>query len=72
MQERAGNFSDSENLLTGTVAAAYQANQLTSKLGYNVNVGEPFYTPGCGSSSQCVFPERLFRNRFGPRSRRIC
>ncbi len=55
-QERAGNFSDSASLLTGTVPAAYQAGQLASKLGYNVNVGEPFYTPGCGSSSQCVFP----------------
>ncbi|HTW67625.1 MAG TPA: carboxypeptidase regulatory-like domain-containing protein [Bryobacteraceae bacterium] len=55
-QERAGNFSDSEGLLTGTVAGGYEANQLASKLGYNVSAGEPFYTPGCGSSSQCVFP----------------
>lgn len=55
-QERAGNFSDSESLLTGTVAGAYQANQLQSKLGYNVSAGESFYTPGCASTSQCVFP----------------
>jgi len=55
-QERAGNFSDAESSLTGTVAGAYQANQLASQLGYAVSQGEPFYTPGCGSSSQCVFP----------------
>jgi len=54
--ERAGNFTDAESQLTGTVAGAYQASQLASKLGYNVSAGEPFYTPGCGSSSQCVFP----------------
>ncbi len=55
-QERAGNFSDAESLLTGTVAGAYQAAQLQSKLGYTVTSGEPFYAPGCGSSTQCVFP----------------
>jgi hypothetical protein len=55
-QERAGNFSDAESTLTGTVSGAYQANQLASKLKYGVFQGEPFYTPGCSSSSQCVFP----------------
>ena len=71
-QERAGNFTDAENLLNGTVAGAYQASQLQSKLNYGVSAGEPFYTSGCTSNSQCVFPEQLFPNRFGPRSRRIC
>ncbi|MGD0136122.1 MAG: carboxypeptidase regulatory-like domain-containing protein [Bryobacteraceae bacterium] len=55
-QERAGNFSDAASTLTGTVSGAYLANQLSGKLGYAVSQGEPYYTPGCGSSSQCVFP----------------
>ncbi len=55
-QERAGNFSDAASTLTGTVSGAYQANQLASKLNYGVSQGEPFYTPGRSSSSQCVFP----------------
>jgi hypothetical protein len=55
-QEREGNFSDVESTLTGTVSGTYLANLLTGKLGYNVSQGEPYYTPGCGSSSQCVFP----------------
>jgi hypothetical protein len=55
-RERAGNFSDAESTLTGSVSGAYLANLLTGKLGYAVSQGEPYYTPGCGSSSQCVFP----------------
>ena len=42
--------------LTGTVSGPNIANLLTGKLGYAVSQGEPYYTPGCGSSSQCVFP----------------
>jgi hypothetical protein len=53
---RGGNFSDVANALTGTVSGPYLANQLSGKLGYAVSPGEPYYTPGCGSSSQCVFP----------------
>jgi hypothetical protein len=55
-QERAGNFSDAESSLTGTVSGSYLANLFAGKLGYAVSQGEPYYTPGCGSSSQCVFP----------------
>jgi hypothetical protein len=55
-RERAGNFSDAESTLTGAVSGSYLANLLTGKLGYAVSQGEPYYTPGCGSSSQCVFP----------------
>ena len=55
-QERQGNFSDAESSLTGTVSGPNIASMLTGKLGYNVSVGEPYYTPGCGSGSQCVFP----------------
>lgn len=55
-QEREGNFSDAESSLTGTVSGPNIATMLTDKLGYNVSVGEPYYTPGGGSGSQCVFP----------------
>jgi Carboxypeptidase regulatory-like domain len=53
---RNGNFSDTASALTGSVSGPYWANQLSGKLGYGVTAGEPYYTPGCGSSSQCVFP----------------
>src|SRR3984957_13073436 len=53
---RNGNFSDAESQLTGSVSGPYWANQLSGKLGYAVTAGEPYYTPGCASSSQCVFP----------------
>ena len=53
---RAGDFSDSANTLTGKVNGAFLAQTLASRLGYGVTVGEPFFTPGCASSSQCVFP----------------
>jgi hypothetical protein len=56
LANRSGNFSDMASQLTGTVSGPYWANQLSSKLGYSVAAGEPYYTPGCGSSSQCVFP----------------
>jgi hypothetical protein len=53
---REGNFSDVAGQMAGTVSGQYWANQLAGKLGYAVSPGEPYYTPGCGSSSQCVFP----------------
>ncbi|MGP0074263.1 MAG: carboxypeptidase regulatory-like domain-containing protein [Bryobacteraceae bacterium] len=53
---RQGNFSDVTSQMTGTVSGQYWANQLAGELGYAVSPGEPYYTPGCGSSSQCVFP----------------
>ena len=56
LAERAGNFSDAAGTLTGTVGGPYFANLLSQKLGYAVAANEPYYSPGCGSSSQCVFP----------------
>ena len=38
---------------------SYLANLLTQKLGYGVTPGEAFYTPGCTSSAQCVFPNAV-------------
>ena len=54
--DRAGNLSDLGAQLTGKVSTDYWANQLSQRLGYRVAAGEPYYTVGCASSSQCVFP----------------
>ena len=54
--ERAGDFSSVADQLTGTVNGSYWANLLAQRLGYGVSAGEPYYTPGCGSTAQCVFP----------------
>jgi Carboxypeptidase regulatory-like domain len=56
LANRNGDFSDSASTLTGKVNGAFLAQTLMSRLGYGVTVGEPFYTPGCASNSQCVFP----------------
>jgi len=63
LQNRAGNFSDSAGLLTGTVTGQYWANLLAAKLGYGVSPGEPYYTPGCSDPSQCVFPNAVIPQR---------
>jgi hypothetical protein len=59
MQNRAGDLSDIGNSLTGTVTGQYWANLLSQELGYPVSPGEPYYTPGCSSSSQCVLPNSV-------------
>jgi hypothetical protein len=56
LQDRMGNLSDLASSLTGTVSGPNWANLLSQKLGYYVSSGEPYYTPGCTSSSQCVLP----------------
>jgi hypothetical protein len=63
LENRAGNFSDSSGLLTGTVTGQYWANLLAGKLGYGVSPGEPYYTPGCSDPSQCVFPNAVIPQR---------
>ena len=60
---RSGNFSDLADQLTGTVSGPYWAKQLTQKLGYGVAAGEPYYTPGCSTSLQCVFPNAVIPQR---------
>jgi hypothetical protein len=59
-QDRSGYLSDLASSLTGTVNGQNWANLLSAKLGYTVNPGEAYYTPGCSSSitssSPCVFP----------------
>ncbi|HUK48340.1 MAG TPA: TonB-dependent receptor [Terriglobales bacterium] len=54
--ERNGDFSALTSQLTGTVQGSNWASQLSSALGYSVTAGENYYTAGCASSSQCVFP----------------
>ena len=56
---RAGNFSDAVDTLTGSVNGAYLAQTLSQRLGYPVTTGERFYTPGCSTSTQCVFPSAV-------------
>jgi hypothetical protein len=58
---RTGNFSDSASTLTGKVNGAFLAQTLSSesRLGYPVSVGEPFYTVGCTTNTQCVFPSAI-------------
>jgi hypothetical protein len=63
---RAGNFSDSASSLTGKVNGTSLAQILSSRLGYPVNNGESFHTPGCTSNAQCVFPNAIIpRSAFG-------
>ena len=38
------------------MSGPYLASFLAARLGYGVTVNEPYYTPGCTSPSQCVFP----------------
>ncbi|HET6843753.1 MAG TPA: carboxypeptidase regulatory-like domain-containing protein [Candidatus Angelobacter sp.] len=71
-QERLGNFSDAQKSLTGTVSGPNIASMLTSKLGYNVVAGEPYFTPGCNSNSQCVFPgARIPESAFSAPARHL-
>jgi hypothetical protein len=71
--ERSGNFLDptdpaanpflttnaNGNSVPTTVTGRTWAALLGSKLGYPVAAGEAYYTPGCTSSAQCVFPNAV-------------
>jgi len=59
LQDRSGNLSDLASSLTGTVTGQSWANTLSKDLGYAVSPGEPYYTPGCVNSSQCVLPNAV-------------
>ncbi len=56
MAERAGNFADVADLLSGTVNGSYWAGLLAQRLGYPVSPGERYYMPECATPAQCVFP----------------
>jgi hypothetical protein len=70
--ERTGDFSDVSNLglpsltgvVNGTNAPGAFASTLTTRLGYTVTPGEPYWTQGCNTASQahegiCVFPGQV-------------
>ena len=54
--DKTGNLADVADQLTGTVNGGFWANTLSQELGYPVTAGEPYYTSGCSTTSQCVFP----------------
>ncbi len=60
---RTGDLSGIANTLTGAVSGPYLANLLTQKLGYGVSANEPYYTSGCVTSAQCVFPNATIPQR---------
>jgi len=63
LADRSGNLSDIAGSLTGSVGGPYLASLLTQKLGYGVSSNEPYYTPGCQLTSQCVFPDAVIPQR---------
>ena len=67
LADRNGDLSDQADAFSGSdpehpaqeVAGQYWAGVLSQRLGYTVKAGEPYYTPGCTDSSQCVFPNAV-------------
>jgi hypothetical protein len=57
--DRGGNVADLASQLTGTVTGSNWAGILSQELGYAVAVGEHYYSPGCTTSAQCVFPNAV-------------
>jgi hypothetical protein len=53
--DRAGDLFDQASSLTGSVSGGSFAQLLSSRLGYAVHQGEPYYTPGC-TQTTCVLP----------------
>src|SRR5580698_6934777 len=69
LQDQSGNLADiassfmtvdqNGNPTPTTVSGPYWASLLSQKLDYTVTAGEPYYMPGCVSSTLCVFPNAL-------------
>src|SRR5580658_5482669 len=69
LEDRAGHLSDqaasfvtteaSGTTVPTTVSGPYLAGILSTRLRYAVSAGEPYYTPGCMTSSSCVFPNAV-------------
>jgi hypothetical protein len=66
--DRTGNLADLSSSLTGSVGGPYFANLLTEKLGYSVNSGEAYYSPGCNSLAQSQRGQCVFYNAVIPMS----
>ena len=65
LADRTGNLADLASSFSTpsgplTVQGTGLAAQLQNSLGYPVSTGEPYYTPGCASSTLCVFPSAIF------------
>lgn len=57
--DRSGNLSDRAANFTNnsrTVSGPYFASLLSTRLGYTVTAGEPYYAATCTTTSACVFP----------------
>lgn len=57
--DKTGDLSDQEAAFLAKpshVSSPYFAGILSSRLGYTVTSGEPYYTAGCTSPAACVFP----------------
>src|SRR6266853_3868316 len=74
LAERSGNLSDQAESLAAVfdekgdckqncVSGPYLANLLAGRLGYGVSANEPYFTPGCTTQSQCVFPNAIIPQR---------
>jgi hypothetical protein len=63
LANRAGNFADQADSLTGEVSGPYLANLLTQRLGYGVSANEPYYFRGCSTPALCVFPNAVIPQR---------
>ena len=62
-----GDFSDSASSLTGVVNGPSWASMLSQRLGYTVTDQEAYYTQGCTSNAQCVFPNAVIpQNAWSP------
>jgi hypothetical protein len=57
--DRTGDLTDVASSLNGLVNGQPWADTLSSRLGYTASVGEPYYTTGCVSSADCVFPNAV-------------
>src|SRR6266849_4581259 len=56
----ASDFLDNSGTpLTGGVNGVFWAQTLSTRLGYAVNNGDPYYVPGCTLPGQCVFPNAI-------------
>lgn len=66
----AGNFTGILSSLTGSVNGQVWATQLNTQLGLpagTIKPGEPYFTPACANTTQCVFPNgQLATSAFSP------
>ena len=73
LAKRAGDFSgvaDQSDRHASTVSTGRTCSRSGSAT--PVSAGEPYYTPGCTSAAQCVFPNARFRSARGRRRRSSC